>query len=151
MKKNLIQRYVFSILLVISLIHFSCSIKPQEIEYGIDNCIFCDMTIIDNKHSAEVVTSKGKVFKFDAIECMIRYTLKNDNSDYAYQLIADFSNPGQLVDAPTSSYLISENIPSPMGSYLSGFSSNESAKTVQQLNSGTIYTWDQIIFYFKKS
>jgi len=147
----MIQRHVLSIFLAISLIHFSCSIKPQEIEYGIDNCIFCDMTIIDNKHSAELVTSKGKVFKFDAIECMIRYSLKNDNLDYAYQLIADFSNPGQLVDALSSSYLISENIPSPMGSYLSGFSSNAFAKNVQQLNSGKIYTWDQILLYFNNS
>ena len=42
----------------------SCDVKPQAIAYGEDACHFCRMTIVDRQHSAELVTVKGKVYKY---------------------------------------------------------------------------------------
>ena len=39
------------------------------------------MTIVDRQHAAEAVTSKGKVFKFDAIECMVCLLYTSDAAD----------------------------------------------------------------------
>ena len=44
------------------------------------------MTIVDNKHSAELVTTKGKVYKFDAIECMIRHLQNIEDQQYQFIL-----------------------------------------------------------------
>jgi len=143
----MIQKIILMNILITSLFQISCSTKQQEIDYGADNCSFCEMTIVDNRHSAELVTSKGKVYKFDAIECMIRYSKRNINTKYAHQLVANFLIPGQLVDAKKSTYLISKNIPSPMGEYLSGFDTSESANITHKKNGGTLYTWEQLLLH----
>ena len=61
-----------SLVLIISLLS-ACTPAPKPIEYGSDMCHYCKMTIMDKQHAAELVTDKGKVFPFDAIECMIHY------------------------------------------------------------------------------
>jgi len=48
----------------------ACSHEPDPIRYGKDACAHCKMTIMDKRFSAELITAKGKVFKFDAAECM---------------------------------------------------------------------------------
>ena len=106
------------------------------------------MTIVDNKHSAELVTTKGKVYKFDAIECMIRHLQNTENQQYQFVLIADYAQPGNLVDANNSFFLISENIPSPMGENLSGFKSESIALEYSQTNGGKVYDWNEIASYF---
>ncbi len=60
-------------ILILLLIVTNCSVSPKAIDYGNDGCHFCKMTIVDKLHAAEVVTNKGKVYKFDATECMINF------------------------------------------------------------------------------
>ena len=54
-------------LLIILCSFFSCSKTPQPINYGTDMCHFCQMTIVTKTHAAQMVTTKGKQYKFDAI------------------------------------------------------------------------------------
>nr|AWJ66262.1 nitrous oxide reductase maturation protein, outer-membrane lipoprotein [uncultured bacterium] len=108
------------------------------------------MTIVDRQHASELVTSKGKVYKFDAIECMINSLNENDIGPYAHTLVSDFTNPGQLIDAQDASFLISKNIPSPMGAFLSAFKKKEAALKTQNESSGTIYNWGELLIHLKK-
>ena len=139
---NFYYKSLIGIIIVLYL--FACSAEPKPIEYGHDNCQFCDMTIIDNQHSAEVVSLKGKIYKFDSIECMIRYINRDADEEYAHQLISDYSNPGELINAEQSIYLVSKNIPSPMGEFLSGYSSEDEAKLALEENGGILYNWKHI-------
>lgn len=132
------------------LILMSCSIKPDPIQYGTDGCSYCSMTIVDRQHAAELVTSKGKVFKFDATECMINQLMEVNKDDIALYLVTDYSNPGEWVDATKAIYLISENIPSPMGAYLSAFGKREAADRVQAANDGELLTWEELQMKFSK-
>ncbi len=113
---------------LILILNTSCSIESEPIDYGKDACHYCKMTIVDRQHSAEIVTQKGKAFKYDAIECMMQETKNIDESEIALFLIADYSIPGELVNAAKSTYLISESVPSPMGANLSGFAKKENAE-----------------------
>jgi len=122
----------------------ACSTGPQPIEFGKDECYRCNMTIMDNKHAAETVTSKGKVYKYDSIECMIRYIAADTNIEYSHLLISDFANPGELVNAQVSTYLISQNLPSPMGAFLTGFASDEIAQLKQEELGGVVYSWEDV-------
>ncbi|KAA3612966.1 MAG: hypothetical protein D8M58_11690 [Calditrichaeota bacterium] len=122
----------------------SCGIEPGTIDYGKDACSFCQMNIVDNQHAAQVVTNKGKVFKYDAIECMMRDIKKKDHNSIALYLITDYSEPGKFTDAQKATYLVSANVPSPMGANLSGFSKKENASTLQQEKEGTLYSWDEL-------
>ena len=130
---------LFALLLVIS-----CKVEPEAIEYGKDQCNFCKMNIVDKTHAAQLVTNKGKQFKFDAIECMVNYLDENSEDEIALLLVSDYGNPGEMTDAKTATYLISPEIKSPMGANLSALSTSEKAKELQQKHSGEIFTWETL-------
>ena len=102
------------------------------------------MNIVDSQHAAEFVTEKGKCYKFDAIECMLMQLKEFDEAPIALHLITDYSNPGSLTDANTATYLISEAIPSPMGGFLSGFSTKEKAVSTHAESGGELLDWEQL-------
>jgi copper chaperone NosL len=122
----------------------SCKVEPEEINYGKDGCHFCSMTIVDNQHASELVTAKGKVYKYDAIECLINDLKKRDSAEVGMLLVNDYSNPGELISAESATFIISEVIPSPMGAFLSGFSTKEAAEKVISENGGTLYNWQTV-------
>lgn len=122
----------------------SCAIEPQPINYGKDACHFCKMNIVDSQHAAQFVTEKGKCYKFDAIECMLNQMKKFDEAPIALYLICDYAAPSELIDATKATYLISEAIPSPMGAFLSGFSSQEKAVATHAESDGQLYDWEQL-------
>lgn len=127
--------------IVILLLTISCKVEPQAIEYGKDQCSFCVMNIVDKTHAAQYVTKKGKQFKFDAIECMVNDIIEKSEENIAIMLVANYDNPGEMIDAKTATYLISEEIKSPMGANLSAFLLAEKALELQQKHSGEIFTW----------
>ncbi len=128
------------ILLICGISISACNTRPQPIEYGKDGCHYCTMTIVDRQHASQLVTSKGKAYKFDAIECMVNSLNENDNGPYAHTLVSDFTNPGQLIDAQDTSFLISKEIPSPMGAFLSAFATEKMANEIRKESGGDIYT-----------
>lgn len=132
------------LLILISLFLVACSPKPSPIAYGEDACAFCRMTIVDKQHAAETVSSKGKAYKFDAIECMIQYTKQQTDTEFVMYLVNDYSQAGSLIDATASTFLISKNIPSPMGAFLSAFADAQQAQKWQKEKSGEIYNWQEL-------
>ena len=140
----------YSLLITLALFLFSCSVEPQEINYGQDACSYCKMNIVDQQHAAELVTKKGKVFKYDAIECMINDKENNNVDNVGLYLVMDYNNPNTFIPAEESSFLISENVPSPMGGNLSAFNSKEEAEKVREKQSGTVYAWSSVKKQFDK-
>jgi len=128
--------------IIVLLLTISCKVAPEAIEYGKDQCSFCKMNIVDQTHSAQLVTAKGKQFKFDAIECMVNYFGESSEEKIAILLVADYANPGEMTDAETATYLISEAIKSPMGADLSAFSVKSTAEEFQQKHTGEIFSWE---------
>lgn len=122
----------------------SCTPTPEEIAYGSDMCQFCKMTIVDQQHAAELVTKKGKVFKFDAVECMLDFKKENDESDYAFQLVNVYESPKDLSPADECFYLISQSIPSPMGANLTAFKNETAAKEIQAEKGGELFSWQAL-------
>lgn len=123
----------------------SCKVEPKEINYGNDHCLYCDMTVVDKKHASQYVTKKGRAYMFDAVECLVMKMNQEKNEKLlAFILVADFEEPGSLVDARIATFLVSEKIKSPMGANLSAFKSKKTALKIQQEYGGKLYTWSQI-------
>jgi len=135
---------IFYILLS-GLMLSACSTKPQPIEYGKDQCIFCKMNVVDKAHSAQLVTTKGKQYKYDAIECLINDIDKREAADIAIMLVANFNNPGEMLIAEKATYLISPGIKSPMGAFLSAVDQTEVAHSLVEKNGGDVYNWQSVI------
>ncbi|MCJ7465864.1 MAG: nitrous oxide reductase accessory protein NosL [Maribacter sp.] len=128
----------------------SCSIRPQPINYGLDACHYCSMTIVDQQHAAQIVTDKGKAFKFDASECMLNYLNEIDTNEVALFMVDDYNTPGELLDATKATFFISKDLPSPMGEFLSAFASKEAAQRAQAEHQGELFTWEEMQSKFKK-
>ncbi|MHB1147031.1 MAG: nitrous oxide reductase accessory protein NosL [Lutibacter sp.] len=129
---------------IVFLLTISCKVEPEAIEFGKDQCSFCKMNIVDKTHAAQLVTAKGKQFKFDAIECLVNYLGQNREEKTALLLVADYANPGEMTEAEKATYLITPAIKSPMGANLSAFSAKNRAEEFQQKHTGEIYTWESL-------
>ena len=139
------MRIVFLILFLASIV--ACNPEVEPISFGNDDCSFCKMTIVDQRYGAELLTTKGKIFKYDAIECMINAMCDNAHNEAknlhsAYFI--DFSNPGTLININDSKVLYTKNLPSPMGAYLTGFKTNEEALEFLDDYDGKIFAWDGV-------
>ena len=130
----------------------SCGSEPEPINYGHDECEFCRMLITDNKYGAELVTDKGKIYKFDSIECMIEFSLvKNTLGDTNNKhLITDFYNPDNLVDARKSFYVKNDKVRSPMGLNVTAFIGEEQAEKFISENGGEKLSWVEVIELLKQ-
>lgn len=126
----------------------SCSIEPEPVKYGTDNCAVCEMTIMDQRYGTEVVTDKGKIYKFDSVECLVRYLKEKDQQVFSHVLVTSFDKPDKLVDAKVSFVLHCKEMPSPMGMFLTAFDNKEVALQYQQEKGGEIYQWDELIENF---
>ncbi|SHF69775.1 copper chaperone NosL [Arenibacter palladensis] len=135
---------VFMFLMLVT----SCNVGPKPIAYGSDGCHFCRMTIVDRQHAAEIVTDKGKVFKFDSSECMMNHLKDIDQKQVALYLVNDYNQPGELINATKATYLISERIPSPMGEFLTAFKTEQAAVDALMTYEGDLLTWEQLKLRF---
>ena len=145
------KKLSFITLLSFTLLMSSCSTGPEPIAYGHDGCAYCEMTIMDQRYGTELVTNKGKIFKFDSVECLVRYLKEGavEMKDVKLLLLTPFNLPETLEDASHSYILHSQGMPSPMGMFLTAFKDESTAKKFQQKNGGTIYTWQELLDNFE--
>ena len=144
------MKYFIALLSVFLLGLSGCNNSPKPITYGADGCHFCSMTIVDRQHAAQYMTKKGRSYAFDASECMLNQLKEMDDKKIALFLVNDYNAPGETIDATKATYLISENIPSPMGEFLTAFATIEAAEKAQGVNQGQLYTWNELVLRFEK-
>jgi copper chaperone NosL len=110
------------------------------------------MQITDNRYGSEIVTDKGKVFKFDEIGCMIEYALVKNFIGDANQkfLVTDFAKPETFIDATNAFFIQNENFRSPMGSNVMGFGSEISRQKFIAESGGSLLNWVDVIELVKK-
>ena len=135
------------IMLVFALILLAaCSREAEPIAYGSDFCHYCKMTIVSKAHSAQLVTKKGKQLKYDAIECMLRDNLENHKDvEMALMLVADFQDPGTMINTQDATFLIHEEISSPMGENLAAIKNSSEQQDFQDPEA---YSWTELKKHF---
>jgi copper chaperone NosL len=140
------------LIILLLLIVSSCGSNPEPINYGHDECDFCRMLITDNRYGAELVTDKGKVFKFDEAGCMIEYAMVKNLTGDANQkfLVTDFANPETLIDASSAFYVQNENFRSPMGSNVMAFNGEISRQKFVTESGGSLLNWIDVIELVKQ-
>lgn len=134
----------FFLFLVVSIIAISCTVEPSPIQYGNDECKFCMMKIMDERFGAEIVTEKGKIYKFDSAECMMRH-MKESKGNSSHVLVTHINAPNVLQDAKSSFFVICEHIPSPMGANLSSYPNEQFATAKVMELGGETYSWQALV------
>jgi copper chaperone NosL len=102
------------------------------------------MTIVDQQHASQIVTKKGRNYKYDAIECMVQSLPDWQSNEINTYLISDYNSPGKMINALEAKYLISESIPSPMGAFLSGFDTESQRDTFVKLETDRRLSWTEM-------
>lgn len=124
----------------------SCNAGPEPIRTGIDNCSFCKMTISDRRFGAEIVTKKGKVYKFDDAHCIAAFLqtkfLSQSNIKDIY--FTNFSDDHSLIKASEASLLKSDELHSPMGGNIAAFNNADSMTKMKQQYNGVAISWNEL-------
>jgi copper chaperone NosL len=131
-----------------ALLLSACSRGPEPVLYGKDACQHCKMTIMDKRFAAEIVTDKGKVYKFDSAECMAGYVAANADlasNDKIMLLVSYYDRPGIFEDARKSVFLEDPSMQSPMGGNLAAFNSIRSAKSFEKDDKGKYLSWTELL------
>jgi copper chaperone NosL len=125
----------------------SCNQGPQPIRLGQDACSFCKMSIADNRFGGEIITNKGKVFKFDDMHCILGFMKANtiNNNDIKETWIVNFDEPHNFIAAPKAFLLKSSELHSPMGGNVASFRDENKLKDGAEKLKGVEVTWDALL------
>ncbi|MDZ4708129.1 MAG: nitrous oxide reductase accessory protein NosL [Saprospiraceae bacterium] len=123
-----------------------CTIKPEPLVAGQDACTQCKMTIIETQYGCELVTSKGKVYKFDDIACMKNFMQANpmDKMDIRFLLISNFNKKDEWLNADSAGFYSGSLVKSPMGSNAIAFANEQEARLFMGERAGSIFNWSTI-------
>lgn len=148
------SRHVASIPFVLMTILFiSCEPSVQAINYGQDGCSYCRMTIIEEHYGSELLTSKGKAYKFDSIECLAAFVIKDQvPSDKIHGVyFTDFEDAGNLYPLSEMIFVQASKLKSPMGLNLSAYRNQKTADDVALLYFGETMGWKQVQSFVETS
>lgn len=139
------------LLSVLCCITAGCTVKPEPLLYGRDACHTCKMTLVDRKFGAELVTQKGKIYKFDDLNCMLTFYHSGYEEASAFKFIQviDFTNPEKLIDGQHAWYLKSEELRTPMASEVAAFESEEATRAFKKEWNGVLLSWGEVQTQFK--
>lgn len=130
--------------LIVAIILSACNTQPEPINYGKDQCAACRMTIMDKKFGAELISSKGKIVKFDSGECMLAFMKADNTFSPKLYLVTNYAAPGNLIEADKAFYLHGGNVNSPMGGNLAAFNTSQDAEKHQTTLGGDLLKWTSI-------
>lgn len=121
----------------------SCSQSgPKAIVLNSDSCDNCRMTIADGKFPAEIVTAKGRVYKFDDLHCMQNYIKDHSDVEIKTKYISNYLDNHELLDVTSAWFVKSEIIKSPMGGNTAAFTTKELAQQFATKIDANIIGWD---------
>ena len=146
--KRLKRRFTPAVaVLVTALLLQSCNTGPETIVTGRDNCYFCKMTITDIKYGAEIVTKKGKAYKFDDVHCTLAFLHSKmmEEKDIKDIYLVDFAGDHSLVKTGESFLLQGEAIHGPMNGNVIAFKNEDSLKEMAVQLKGEAMSWDKLI------
>ena len=137
--KSLLSLLLFPLLI-------ACSTSPQPLVVGQDVCFYCKMPVVDSKFGAEVITAKGKLYKFDDVGCMSNFLKSGFDKNESIKTIVAvcYTNNNQLLDVQSAFFLRSPALHSPMNSGIAAFNSKQEATSMQKNFPGEILSWEQI-------
>jgi len=131
---------------LIILLSISCSNKEAiPIKINVDGCDYCKMKIADGKFGAELITSKGRIYKFDDMHCMIGYYKENSAVQIHSFYINDYNQNNILIEAENAFYIKGGEINSPMRGNVIAVKTNEEAQKLAQKFKANPTSWKELI------
>lgn len=145
-KMTNVNKVVAAVAVFLMMALASCSTGPQPIKIGSDACVFCKMTIADKNFGAEIMTKKGKAYKFDDTHCLLAFmkdgTVAEKDIEGTY--LVNFVEPHNFIEVSDVLLLKSEDLHSPMGGNVASFDNKDKLDEVAIRVKGEIITWEAL-------
>lgn len=128
------------------LFFISCNTKPEPLVAGKDVCSYCKMPVADTKFGAEIITEKGKLYKFDDVICMIHFMKEGlaHNEKIKNTLVVNYSNNQRLMNVNEAFFLVSGQFHTAMNSGTACFETIKEAEFLQANFPGKILSWQEL-------
>lgn len=124
---------------------FGCQASgPEPIALNKDECDFCKMTIVDGRFGSELVTKKGRAYKFDDVSCLLGYVKETSNKEIGSYHVHDYLGNNSLIDAETAFYVESDSLRSPMGGNIAALKTEGKAKELAKTLGTSVKDWNAI-------
>jgi copper chaperone NosL len=126
------------------LVLASCTPKAEKFVIGKDACAECKMTIMDPKFGGEIVTKKGKVYKFDDAHCMAKFMQRRgvEMDDIHQTLFIDYTGGTEFINVKQAEFVVSSTFKSPMGSNAAAFATKAAANNkASQIEGSKTTNW----------
>jgi len=133
-------------LILLLLMGTACSIEPQPVLLGSEECAHCRMMIGDLQFASQALTSTGKAYKFDAIECMAEWVNAGaDQAELHSTWVTDGAMTERWVRTDDAHFLRSDQVRSPMGMGLTAYADRAAAVEHHEMVGGELMTWQQVL------
>lgn len=122
----------------------SCiSKEPREVNLHSDQCAHCIMAVSDKQFASQLVSSKGKSYMFDSVECMAAFAnQKPELLQNANLYVSDYNNPGNWLLVEQAAIYRSPEMKSPMG--LSFFALEKNEDPSKLVNDFEPMSWNEV-------
>lgn len=138
------KKATVSIAIITALFMIGCNHKPEKIASGKDNCAECKMTIMDPRFAAEIVTKKGKIYKFDDVHCIAAFMKRRgvEMSDIHQTLFINYNNSTEFIKVRNAEFVVSSQLKSPMGGNAVAFENHaEAEKKAAEIEGSKVTNW----------
>ena len=120
-----------------------CNPKAEKINFGKDQCAECKMTIVDPKFGAEILTKKGKAYKFDDTHCIAAFLERRgvELNNIYHVFFVDYNGNNELVDVDSAEFVVSSRLKSPMGGAAAFRNLAEAKKKSAEIEGSRVTNW----------
>ena len=127
----------------ITFLLLGCNPKAEKINLGKDQCAECKMTIVDPKFGAEILTKKGKAYKFDDTHCIAAFLERRgvELNNIYHVFFVDYNGNNELVDVDSAEFVVSSRLKSPMGGAAAFRNLAEAKKKSAEIEGSRITNW----------
>lgn len=134
-----------AIILPAILFFSSCSPQgPESILWNKDQCHECKMTLTDQRFGTELITEKGRVYKFDDLYCMIQYAKAHTDIPVRTFYVCHYLSEGELIDAASCKYVFSREFRSPMRGDIAAFANTSDAASYAEKYGAAVLSWEEV-------
>lgn len=124
--KQLFKKHTAVVLLLLGVVSACNSDAPVPLNLNVDACSSCKMTVSDENFGAEIITQKGRCYKFDDLACLL-FFIENQSIEAERFYVNDYGGQNLLIDAKTAWFVQSPALKSPMGGSIAAFSNRDAA------------------------
>lgn len=143
--RKILQQSVTVLVAIISIFFYSCNVKPIPLIVGNDICSYCKMPYSDIRYGAELITKRGKIYKFDDVHCMIAFFNDHTNeTKNAKVFFVNFENNADLIPLKNTFLIKSNQLHSPMNGNIAAFNTSTNALQKAEKYAGTIVEWNDL-------